>query len=54
MRGPLLTYGPPFPQSPFGNFGVVRIGGGRSGEKGPGFAFPTRGGSQPGCAGFSP
>ena len=28
MRGPLLTYGPPFPQSPFGNFGVVRIGGG--------------------------
>ena len=28
MRGPLLTYGLPFPQSPvFGNFGVVRIGG---------------------------
>lgn len=27
MWGPLLTYGPPFPQSPFGNFGVVRIGG---------------------------
>ena len=35
MRGPLLTYGLPFPQSPFGNFGVVRIGGGVLVRKAP-------------------
>lgn len=39
-------------KSVFGNVGGVRIGGVRSGEKGPGFALPTRGGSQSGCAGF--
>lgn len=55
MRGPPLDVWAAVPaKSVFGNFGVVRIGGGRSGEKGPGFAFPTRGGVQPGCAGFSP